>query len=61
MRGNAILPGIVDTGFHANSGKPNRFAESGALKPMGRGGNPDTIAKATMRLLGEKNTFSNGT
>ena len=60
IRVNAILPGIVDTDIHANSGKPNRFAERGALMPMGRGGHPEEIANAVMWLLDDKNTFTNG-
>ena len=60
IRVNAILPGIVDTDIHANSGKPNRFAERGDLMPMGRGGHPEEIANAVMWLLDDKNTFTNG-
>ena len=60
IRVNAILPGIVDTDIHANSGKPDRFAERGALMPMGRGGHPEEIANAVMWLLDDKNTFTNG-
>jgi NAD(P)-dependent dehydrogenase (short-subunit alcohol dehydrogenase family) len=60
IRVNAVLPGIVDTEIHANSGKPNRFAERGALMPMGRGGRPDEVANAVMWLLDEKITFTNG-
>jgi NAD(P)-dependent dehydrogenase (short-subunit alcohol dehydrogenase family) len=60
IRVNAILPGIVDTDIHANSGKPNRFTERGALMPMGRGGHPEEIANAVMWLLDDKNTFTNG-
>jgi NAD(P)-dependent dehydrogenase (short-subunit alcohol dehydrogenase family) len=60
IRVNAVLPGIVDTEIHANSGKPNRFAERGTLIPMGRGGRPDEVANAVMWLLDEKITFTNG-
>ena len=60
IRVNAILPGIVDTEIHANSGKSNRFAQRGDLMPMRRGGNSDEVVNAVMWLLDEKNTFTNG-
>ena len=60
IRVNAILPGIIDTEIHANSGKPDRFEERGAMMPMGRGGHPEEIANAVMWLLDENNTFTNG-
>ncbi|NQV98059.1 MAG: SDR family oxidoreductase [Rhodospirillales bacterium] len=60
IRVNAIMPGIVDTEIHANSGRPNRIAERAHLLPMGRGGQPEEIANAVMWLLDDNNTFTSG-
>lgn len=60
VRVNAVRPGIIDTGIHADGGEPGRVARLGATLPMGRGGSADEIAAAVAWLLGEDASYVTG-
>jgi NAD(P)-dependent dehydrogenase (short-subunit alcohol dehydrogenase family) len=51
IRVNGVAPGLVDTGFHAAAGVPDRAARMAPGIPMGRAGTPDEVADAIVWLM----------
>ena len=52
IRVNAVAPGTVRTGIHADAGDPGRPDRVAAGIPAGRAGEPDEVASAIVWLLG---------
>lgn len=51
IRVNGVSPGLINTEIHARAGQPDRPGRIAPLIPMGRAGEPDEVATATMWLL----------
>ena len=51
IRVNAVAPGLVHTGLHAEAGMPDRPARIAPLIPMRRAGRPEEIADGVLWLL----------
>ncbi len=60
VRVNAVVPGIIDTEIHADSGNPNRPREVGPNLPMGRAGTAEEVAEAIVWLLGDQASYVTG-
>ncbi len=60
LRVNAVAPGLVRTGLHADSGLPDRLETLAPETPMGRAADPREIAEAVLWLLSDKASFTNG-
>ena len=60
VRVNAVLPGIIDTTIHADSGNPDRPVEVGPRLPMGRAGIAEEVAEAIVWLLGDRSSYVTG-
>jgi NAD(P)-dependent dehydrogenase (short-subunit alcohol dehydrogenase family) len=64
VRVNAICPGLIETGMTRpiydlarGSGQEHRLGE---LTPLGRGGQPEEIARAAMFLASDESSYVNG-
>ncbi|MEU1471070.1 SDR family oxidoreductase [Streptomyces sp. NPDC005761] len=57
IRVNAVAPGIVRTGFHADPERPDKAA---AGIPLGRPGQPEEIAGAVAWLLSDDASYATG-
>jgi len=64
VRVNAICPGLIETGMTAmiyemarSTGQEQRIGE---LNPLGRGGEPEEIAKAALFLASDESSYVNG-
>ena len=64
IRVNAICPGLIETGMTKpiydmarDRGQERRIGE---LNPLGRGGEPDEIAKAALFLASDESSYVNG-
>src|SRR5437667_159797 len=51
IRVNAVRPGVIHTGIHAQSGDPGRVARIAESAPLKRGGQPEEVARAILWLL----------
>lgn len=61
IRVNAVRPGLIYTGIHADGGEPGRVDRVKASLPMKRGGQPSEIAEAICWLASEKSSYATGT
>ena len=61
IRVNAVRPGIIETGIHADGGEPGRVARLAGLVPMLRGGQPGEVAAGILWLLSEEASYTTGT
>lgn len=61
VRVNAVAPGLVRTGIHADAGDPDRVERVAGRVPMRRAGEPDEIAPAIAWLLGPEAGYCTGT
>lgn len=57
IRINAVAPGLVETGFHLDPGRPARIAPT---VPMQRAGEPEEIAAAVAWLLSADASYTTG-
>lgn len=60
IRVNAVRPGFIYTGMHANGGEPERVDQVKAMVPMQRGGQPEEVAASILWLLSEEASFITG-
>ena len=61
IRVNAVRPGLIDTEIHASGGEPGRVERLKSAIPLGRGGEPEEVARAILFLAGEVSSYSTGT
>ncbi|UHD47925.1 SDR family oxidoreductase [Aureimonas altamirensis] len=61
IRVNCIRPGHIYTEMHASGGEPGRVDRVKDTIPMGRGGQPDEVARAILWLAGTDASFTTGT
>lgn len=60
VRVNAVRPGLIETGIHADAGQPDRAARLGATAPLGRAGTASEVAEAIVWLLGDAASYCTG-
>jgi NAD(P)-dependent dehydrogenase (short-subunit alcohol dehydrogenase family) len=61
IRVNCIRPGHIYTQMHASGGEPGRVDRVKDSIPMGRGGQPDEVARAILWLASDEASFTTGT
>ncbi len=61
IRVNGIRPGHIYTEMHASGGEPGRVDRVKDSIPMGRGGQPEEVARAILWLAGAEASFVTGT
>ena len=61
IRVNGIRPGHIYTDMHASGGEPGRVDRVKDSIPMGRGGQPEEVARAILWLAGAEASFVTGT
>ena len=61
IRVNCIRPGHIYTEMHASGGEPGRVDRVKDTIPMGRGGQPEEVARAILWLASDEASFVTGT
>ncbi|WP_339531427.1 MULTISPECIES: SDR family oxidoreductase [unclassified Pseudomonas] len=61
IRVNCIRPGHIYTDMHASGGEPGRVDRVKDSIPMGRGGQPEEVARAILWLASAEASFTTGT
>lgn len=61
IRVNCIRPGHIYTEMHASGGEPGRVDRVRDTIPMGRGGEPEEVARAILWLASTDASFTTGT
>lgn len=60
IRVNAVRPGFIRTGMHADGGEPGRVDRLAPSLPLRRGGEPREVAEAILWLLSDASGFTTG-
>lgn len=60
IRVNGVHPGFIYTDIHADGGEPGRVDRMKAHVPMGRGGQPEEVARAILWLLSDEASYTTG-
>jgi NAD(P)-dependent dehydrogenase (short-subunit alcohol dehydrogenase family) len=60
IRVNAVAPGLVETGIHAEAGEPGRPKRLASSIPLGRAGTPQEIAEGILWLLSPAASYVTG-
>lgn len=60
IRVNVVRPGIIDTGFHASGGQPDRVQRLSPSLPLGRAGTVDEVAAAILWLISDEASYCTG-
>ncbi|ARJ40652.1 NAD(P)-dependent oxidoreductase [Pantoea alhagi] len=60
IRVNAVRPGFIYTGMHADGGEPGRVDRVKESLPMKRGGQPEEVAQAIAWLLSDEASYITG-
>ena len=61
IRVNTVRPGFIYTDIHADGGEPGRVDRVKSSLPLGRGGDPEEVARAIYWLLSDASSYSTGT
>ncbi len=61
IRVNGVRPGHIYTEMHASGGEPGRVDRIKDTVPMGRGGQPEEVARAILWLAGAEASYVTGT
>jgi len=61
IRVNCVRPGHIYTEMHASGGEPGRVDRVKDSIPMGRGGQPEEVARAILWLASAEASFTTGT
>jgi len=61
IRVNCVRPGHIYTDMHASGGEPGRVDRVKDSIPLGRGGQPEEVARAILWLAGAEASFVTGT
>lgn len=61
IRVNVVRPGHIYTEMHASGGEPGRVDRIKDSVPMGRGGQPEEVARAILWLAGAEASYVTGT
>lgn len=61
IRVNCVRPGHIHTEMHASGGEPGRVDRIKDTVPMGRGGQPEEVARAILWLAGAEASYVTGT
>lgn len=60
IRVNGVRPGLIDTTMHADGGEPGRVQRLRSSVPLGRGGEPEEVARAVLWLLSDAASYTTG-
>ncbi|AXC09990.1 hypothetical protein ACPOL_0619 [Acidisarcina polymorpha] len=60
MRVNCVRPGHIYTDMHASGGEPDRVDRTKDSVPMGRGGQPEEVARAILWLASSEASYITG-
>jgi NAD(P)-dependent dehydrogenase (short-subunit alcohol dehydrogenase family) len=60
IRVNGVRPGLIHTTMHADGGEPGRVERLQSSVPMGRGGEPEEVARAVLWLLSDAASYTTG-
>jgi len=56
-----VRPGVIDTGFHARAGQPDRVRNLSNALPMNRAGTPREVADTIVYLMSDKAAYITAT